>query len=60
MLGTRAGAPLFGLSPDSESAAVGDPEKAVENARRELDALFGIESGQKPESSRGGPSGPDC
>ena len=41
---------LFGLSRDAPPSAAGSPEASVENARRELDALFGLapESGAEP------------
>ena len=44
-------AELFGLEPESPQSAAESSRKAVANARRELDALFGMES--KPEAESG-------
>ena len=43
-------AELFGLEPESPQSAVESSHKAVANARRELDALFGMESDPEAES----------
>ena len=44
-------AELFGLEPESPQSAAESSRKAVANARRELDALFGVESESAAEST---------
>lgn len=44
-------ADLFGLAPDSQPAAPDKQAEVVENSRRQLDDLFGIDSGGGSESA---------
>ena len=42
---------LFGLEPTSRQSAAEKSRESVADARRELDALFGIESGSRTDSA---------
>ena len=44
-------AELFGLEPESQRSPAESSRKSVANARRELDALFGLESESDAESA---------
>ena len=52
-------AELFGLEPESPQSVAESSRKAAANARRELDALFGLESGSRTDSAAADSEGRD-